>query len=332
MNDAGIAGVKAASYNQYVELTAKAVITDAVVVKDQTTVSGANKASITVDSTVDLDDRNSSITLGGTIENGDEFSFAINGTSIGFKIGADGYSNTDAGVRAQLKAAIETAGIKGIVVTEGTGRDVKIEMPMTTLSNSKSTIVTNASVTDTPNATLTIVAKDGSVKVAGEVANGDKFDFSVEGQSFSVVAGADGAEASAKGVAGQIATVVKAANIASLEVTEDGNGGVLFSTTDVKITNAQAAKDSIAVIDAAIETINKQRANLGGVSNRLDNTVTNLSNVSANLQSSLSRIQDADFATETSNLTKSQILSQAATAMLAQANASKQGVLSLLQG
>ena len=58
------------------------------------------------------------------------------------------------------------------------------------------------------------------------------------------------------------------------------------------------------IIDAAIETVNSQRATLGGVSNRLDNTVTNLSNVNANLQSSLSRIQDADFATETSNFDK----------------------------
>ena len=124
----------------------------------------------------------------------------------------------------------------------------------------------------------------------------------------------------------------KEANISGVDVFDNGDGTVSFGTTAVKITDAQSAKDSLAIIDAAIETVNSQRATLGGVSNRLDNTVTNLSNVNANLQSSLSRIQDADFATETSNLTKSQILSQAATAMLAQANASKQGVLSLLQG
>ena len=100
----------------------------------------------------------------------------------------------------------------------------------------------------------------------------------------------------------------------------------------ISVATAAEASDAIDRIDAALVTLNEQRANLGAVSNRLDHTVTNLSNVNVNLQASRSRIEDADFAIETSNLTKSQILSQAATAMLAQANASKQSVLSLLQG
>jgi len=78
--------------------------------------------------------------------------------------------------------------------------------------------------------------------------------------------------------------------------------------------------------------VNTQRATLGSTSNRLDNTVANLTNASTNLQAGLGRIQDADFAAETTNLAKSQILQQASTAMLAQANAAKQNVLSLLQG
>jgi len=71
---------------------------------------------------------------------------------------------------------------------------------------------------------------------------------------------------------------------------------------------------------------------LGAVSNRLDHTISNLGNIVINTEASQSRIEDADFAKVTGDLTKSQIMSQAATAMLAQANASKQGVLSLLQG
>ena len=66
-------------------------------------------------------------------------------------------------------------------------------------------------------------------------------------------------------------------------------------------------------------------------SNRLSATIANLDNISVNLSSARGRIQDADFATETSNLAKSQIMQQAATAMLAQANASKQTVLALIQ-
>ena len=81
----------------------------------------------------------------------------------------------------------------------------------------------------------------------------------------------------------------------------------------------------------AIDELNTQRANLGAYSNRLDSTVKNLTNIATNLEAGLGRIQDADFAAETTNLAKSQILQQAAMAMLAQANASKQGVLSLLQ-
>jgi flagellin len=96
-------------------------------------------------------------------------------------------------------------------------------------------------------------------------------------------------------------------------------------------TNA-GATSAIDKIDLAIKSINNQRATLGSISNRLDSTVSNLTNISANLSAGRGRIEDADFAAETTNLAKTQILQQASTAMLAQANASKQGVLSLLQG
>jgi flagellin len=88
----------------------------------------------------------------------------------------------------------------------------------------------------------------------------------------------------------------------------------------------------VATLDAALQTLSSQRAELGGLSNRLDSTVNNLTSISSNLQAGRGRIEDADFAAETTSLAKSQILQQASTAMLAQANASKQNVLSLLQG
>ena len=93
-----------------------------------------------------------------------------------------------------------------------------------------------------------------------------------------------------------------------------------------------SAQEAIKAIDAAINTVNAQRAKMGSVSNRLDSTVNNLTNISTNLQAGRGRIEDADFAAETTNLAKTQILQQASTAMLAQANAAKQNVLSLLQG
>ncbi|WP_413701348.1 flagellin [Psychromonas sp. KJ10-10] len=79
-----------------------------------------------------------------------------------------------------------------------------------------------------------------------------------------------------------------------------------------------------------MEKISESRAGLGAIQNRLDSTISNLENVSQNLSASNSRIQDADFAEETSKMSKAQILQQAGTSMLSQANASAQSVLSLL--
>ena len=87
----------------------------------------------------------------------------------------------------------------------------------------------------------------------------------------------------------------------------------------------------ISTIDKGLKTINTQRAELGAVSNRLNHTVNNLTNMSANLSAARGGIEDADFALETTELAKNQILQQASTAMLAQANASKQNVLGLLR-
>ena len=98
------------------------------------------------------------------------------------------------------------------------------------------------------------------------------------------------------------------------------------------VATASEALTTIVAIDAAIQTVNIQRSNLGAVSNRLSHTVNNLTNISSNLSAAQGGIEDADFAHETTMLAKNQILQQASTAMLAQANASKQNVLSLLQG
>ena len=101
---------------------------------------------------------------------------------------------------------------------------------------------------------------------------------------------------------------------------------------NLSVNTGAGALASIITIDSAIKTVNIQRSELGAVSNRLNHTVNNLTNISSNLSAAKGGIEDADFALETTNLAKNQILQQASTAMLAQANASKQNVLSLLQG
>ena len=102
------------------------------------------------------------------------------------------------------------------------------------------------------------------------------------------------------------------------------------AATDVDTrANAMAA---IVAIDADIVLVNAERAQLGAKSNRLGHAIDNMTNISTNLSAAMSRTVDADFAAESTNLARTQILQQASMAMLAQANASKQGVLQLLQG
>jgi len=134
----------------------------------------------------------------------------------------------------------------------------------------------------------------------------------------------------------QIGSGTAAADSLTVTIQQMGTNSLGSAATsfvlNTHVSTASLAAIAIDALDAAIQGVNSQRATLGSYSNRLDHTVSNLTNVSTNLQAGLGRIQDADFAAETTNLAKTQILQQASTAMLAQANASKQNVLSLLQG
>ncbi|HEY8585896.1 MAG TPA: flagellin [Rhodanobacter sp.] len=113
---------------------------------------------------------------------------------------------------------------------------------------------------------------------------------------------------------------------ASNVITKDNSA---LSTVDVK--SVAGANDTIQRIDAALGTISSMRSDLGAVQNRFDSTIANLQTISQNLSSSRSQIQDADFAAETANMSSANILQQAGVAVLAQANASTQSVLRLLQ-
>lgn len=99
----------------------------------------------------------------------------------------------------------------------------------------------------------------------------------------------------------------------------------------IDISNAAGAQSAVLVIDDAIKQIDSQRAELGAVQNRFENTIANLQNIGENVSAAKGRIQDTDYAAETAALSKNQILQQAGTAILAQANQLPQAVLSLLQ-
>ena len=150
---------------------------------------------------------------------------------------------------------------------------------------------------------------------------------------------------SATGTDNQIAINIGSMTAETLNLADTDNDNLLLVMADTNsafdanlhtVSGASAtatgnALEAITIIDAAITTVNTQRSTLGAMSNRLNHTVNNLTNISANLSSAKGRIEDADFAIETTKLAKNQILQQASTAMLAQANASKQNVLGLLQ-
>jgi flagellin len=100
----------------------------------------------------------------------------------------------------------------------------------------------------------------------------------------------------------------------------------------VNLSTKGGATDAIDAIDEAIRAVSTSRANLGALQNRFEHTINNLIVAVENLSASESRIRDTDMASEMMSFTRSQILSQAGTAMLAQANQAPQGVLSLLRG
>jgi flagellin len=133
-------------------------------------------------------------------------------------------------------------------------------------------------------------------------------------------------------------TVTNADSASNPKVSVDGDPSTLSllsagttMTSAIDISSVANASSAMGLIDAALDKISSARGDLGAVQNRLQVTVNNLTTTTTNLAESKSRIEDADFSTETTALAKAQILSQASTAMLAQANQSQQGVLKLLQ-
>jgi flagellin len=243
------------------------------------------------------------LTGSGTGAIGDVLSATINGTEISYTATGSATADQMTGLAAAINA-------DGTLAAQG--------------------------YTATAAATTVTLARDdaGTFTIGGNVDSGDIFEMTIDGTTVSAtISSADGFSDDITGAASQIAQAIKDAGISGLTVTDNGDGSLQMQRFgSVDITSAVKAASAVEAIDAAIQTLNTQRSSLGAVSNRMDNTVNNLTNVAINLEGGRGRIEDADFAAESTSLAKSQILQQASTAMLAQANASKQNVLSLLQG
>ena len=108
-------------------------------------------------------------------------------------------------------------------------------------------------------------------------------------------------------------------------------GATLSSVSQLDVLTVANAKKMLTAVDGALVRIDLERSDLGATMSRMEHVINNLSNISKNTKEARSRIQDADIALETTNLTKAQVLNQAAQAMLAQANRTSQSILSLLQ-
>jgi flagellin len=270
------------------------------------------------------------VTFADGLTTGDTITMQINGMDFSQQLNVSGYANTKGAGNAALIAAKinEKSEEYGVTAAASAGK-----VTLTALTGTSLLAKNLATATSTAKLAEGTGANAGKFTVTGTSAVNDTFDMVIDGTAVSVKVISDGYAESATGVASQIAQAVKDADIRGLEVTDNQDGTFnLKKTGSLDVTSTAAAQLTVEFIDAAIQTINSQRADLGAISNRLDSTVNNLTNISSNLQAGRGRIEDADFAAETTSLAKSQILQQASTAMLAQANASKQNVLSLLQG
>jgi len=280
----------------------------------------------------------------------------INGVAIG----------DSASASASDKATAINAANAGVTASAKTV--VRITVDFNTPTNANLTDVTiNGITTDLSSATTSDVVSTINTALTGKTdvvasmnSDGELVLTSNSGQNIVVEGGTETAVFTAAQAAdGTAFTVANSdftaygvltltSNDGSTIVIEDGETdahtgldklGLMAQSEDAEttvkglavLTEAQATA-SITSIDAAIEKVSTFRASFGAYENRIDAVINNLTTLQTNTDAARSRIEDADFAAETSNLTKSQILSQAATSMLAQANASKQNLLALLQG
>src|SRR5690554_3395335 len=181
------------------------------------------------------------------------------------------------------------------------GKDIVIEG----FTNNGGGTVDLKSSSGDPTVQLNSGGNDDSARIAGEVTFDSATSFAVS----SDVGGATG-----------------------LFAATSAYGSTTETLADIDISDFEGASSAMRVLDSALETINSIRADLGAVQNRLESTIANLSTTSENLSAARSRIQDADFAAESANLARTQVLQQAGLSVLAQANARPQQVLQLLQG
>lgn len=226
----------------------------------------------------------------------DTYSFKISdGTATAVVNPAVADATDLASFAAQIRVALKQAGMDGVI-------DVKVNA--------------NSATTSTINPVSGHQSIQLVHRLGYEISIRD-FDSTENGEMFT--------EATKKADSADMSTGVT-------RILNDDTGTTAARVKDVAITSESLAADALEILDRAIEDVNMERAFLGAIQSRLNHTIDNLGNIATNTEAAKSRIVDADYASESAKLAKAQVLQQAGTAMLAQANASSQTVLSLLQG
>lgn len=276
-----------------------------------------------------------------------DFKVVIGGTEInvtGLKAGSRTAAEAQAELSKNIASAINGAGVPGITAaagaTEVTLTNATIKAPTLQVSGAGNvtatpmTAGTNAALPALTGFTINSKAIDvGAAYSGGDRVNDLVAEINKQFSDKSVVASNVNGSLVLKSdkdivVAGGTAATTGLAAATYKPV--KGEEQVGFKS--ISVGSAESADDTIVAMDAALKAVNSARADLGAIQNRFEAVVSNLSVSSENLSASRSRIMDADFAAETANLSRTQILQQAGTAMVAQANQLPQQVLKLLQG
>lgn len=236
-------------------------------------------------------------------------------TKVGEKFSLDGmeFTKTADGTDPTFGNGTYTAKVDGKTVTftisastdaSGTDAEIKTDVALYTSQNGT---LTTAATTANKAATVNDLQNANATKTGSTLkASGATYNVDVDG------------------------VVTNAADNKVMYLTTDTNGSAKLVNEDVAKAST-STEDPLAVIDKALAQVDALRSDLGAVQNRFDSTITNLGNTVNNLTSARSRIEDADYATEVSNMSRAQILQQAGTSVLAQANQVPQNVLSLLR-
>jgi len=273
---------------------------------------------------------------GGTAGNG-SVQFTLRGTnsiendpnSTAVTISAKVKSGDLSAVAQAVNAQTGTTGISASIQTNSTTGAKELKLS----SNDGSDI----QITNTNTASDDVLAA-GGVQVRGtdQPANGSTAAVAAAGVAIPAGAAAGGAGASVT-IGGHLSfssdsgfTIASQNTLTT--IVNGSTGSNLQSVAKVDVSTVDGANAALKTIDSALNQINSNRASLGAIQNRFASTISNLQTTTENLSASQSRIQDTDFAAETANLTRGQILQQAGTAILAQANSLPNGVLSLLRG